>query len=696
MRKYFSYVILLLLGLTVVYSCKLSFDEPITWDTDILAPIAYSEVKIEDIIQDSTLFSTDNQGNILIAITDTLVRYELKDFLVIPDTVVRRNFDLETFRLDDQNISNSITLGVIARQLAESGNPAGGLIPQFHGGSLPIPISLNNLSFGPIAIDASDLFEKANVTEGTLNLSIVNRLPIPINNLQFEVVNREDREEVISGFFSVIAADDSATSSFDLGGKIIESNLDINVINMDISAPAGTPIDTTDALFLRLSVEGLMASEATAIFPSQRVLESTAPLVYRFSDELEDLELTFMKIKTGEVSATVFSTIEDSIEFFYSIPSATLNGQIPEITSRLDPAPVGAVSTYTETQSLAGYEMDLLYQDTLVNALGQEYSVDLVYSGKLVSINLEDSVYLDFSLLELTPSYLQGYFGRRIYQFKGSSELDMFDELSQASILLDNPVANLRFSNGLGVEMQLTVDQLTGVNSITNRQSSLTGSPLSNIEIAGPVLPDTFGIESSEVQLSTSNSNIKDFASILPDKINYQLAIDFNTNGVSGLYNNFATDQSAIYAIMDLEIPLSGSVSGLSLTDTADAEFGEVDIENVNEATFRILIDNGFPVSAKVTALLYDDNWRLIDILAQDAIVDAAPIGNDGYSNGETRSIVEKKTSNSLLNDILLNSSHLILQYNVESQPAQTSIKLRDSDMLRGSLVTIFNYELNR
>ncbi|RMG24582.1 MAG: hypothetical protein D6730_12485, partial [Bacteroidetes bacterium] len=118
-------------------SCKLDLNEPLSWQTDVLTPIAFSEVGVTELFADTSLLEKEGDQSMKIVYRDTLTQTLASDLFHIPDTTIIRRFDLSPFTLADQVIVQRITLGQLARNLSAQGNIAGDIILLSHGGVIP-------------------------------------------------------------------------------------------------------------------------------------------------------------------------------------------------------------------------------------------------------------------------------------------------------------------------------------------------------------------------------------------------------------------------------------------------------------------------------------------------------------------------------------------------------------------------------
>ncbi len=684
--------------LLLCFGCKWDINDPVSWDVDILAPIAQSTIGLADAVQDSSLLTEDSSQTVVLVLRDTLINLGLEDILTIPDTTYIQRFNLAEFRLGDQSFAQNITLGAIARGLSEQGNIIGGIILFNHGNTLPSLPAAPGLSSGAVSIDASSLFEEAFLVQGEVEITLTNQLPIDLNNVSFEVRNRVEGNVLFSGFISSLPSGASDIRTFDIAGQQIESDMEANLLNLDVPESTNVPIDTTDFIEFSFTARNLQAREATAIFPSQTVDSSSLPFEYTFTGENVGVQIQKATIQSGVIEAEVISTLGDTVEVIYRLSSANLNGVIPEIVARLNPAAADENFLFTEEIDLAGYELDFTQGGTTFNTLAQYYQINLIYSGNLVSIDQEDSVLLNIKLKDIQPDYLEGYFGNGNLDFSGSQAFSSLENIQVDHLDLINPRARLIFENSLGIDLEGTVRSLSAQNSntpvATPLSSTLFASPLG---IIGPELPDTQSVVTSTFTFTPQNSNIPELIRLLPNQLSYDVGVEYNANS-SGLGNpiNFATRNGKLRGIVEFELPLEGSLSGLVFTDTSSLDFSlSEDSTNLNSGILSLQFDNGFPLEVEVLAAILDENFNFIEWLSEGEKIAPGIVDNTGTVIESAFSEIAKDLSKSQLQRIIESGKYLAFNYRVSSQPSNSPVKMKSDYRIKASLVGNFSYQLN-
>lgn len=692
---FFTTLILFSLCIGSLNSCKWDLSDPISWNVNILAPIATSSVTLADAISDSTLITQGANNQVILIYRDTLASISLDSLLKIPDTTYTQRFDLETFELNNQSFFQNVNLAFIARALSQQGNIVGDIILLNHGGILPTLPETRGLSSGSIPVDASNLFEFADLTQGSINMVIRNNLPVDIQNVSFELRNQQRGDVIVSDFFTNLLQGAEEIRTYNLAGKFVESSLEAELTNLDVPAASAVPIDTNDFIGIDFTADGLIAEEATAIFPSQTIDSALFPFTYDFTGEFDDVKIMRARIKSGNVDAEVISTFEDSIRFIYRLPSAQRNGQIPEVNGTLEPATSNEPFLFLETRELDGYELDFTGLGTSFNTLLQYYKIDLVYSGNLVTIDQQDSVVLFIRLNSVSPDYVEGFFGSDTLSFRSSQLINSLGDLSIDQLNLKAPKARLIFENSLGLPISTSIKQLRVRNTqkpdFVPLSSTLFATPLT---IGNPTLADTSETVTTVYTFDTGNSNIRELLNELPNLIDYDLEVMYNTNIPFESLNNFATSHSKLLGIVEFEIPLEGSVRGLTLQDTTGINFStNEDTALIEQGTLKIQFDNQFPFEVIATAGIFDENFLLIDVIADEDLITAGRIDEDGRVREPASSEIEKKFSKPQLNKVLQRGKYLIFNYRINSKPEGESVKIYSDYQVQARLVGDISYQ---
>lgn len=694
MRNRF-YLTLLLLT-TLLTACRFKLDDKIHWDTQLLAPIIQSGVTLADAVQDTNLLQVDGNNFVTMVFRDTLVNLRLIEEVTVPDTSVRATVTLDSISLSTDSLIQDITLADIARQLSAQGNPIGDTLLAKHGQTMFILPGFSGISSGDVAIDASQFFQEATLLSGELHVSITNQLPVDISNVTYHLRNNGlYSDTLIRRVIASVPKGQTRSDTADLSGKTVENVMAGQLENLTTSTEFNVLIDTSDYIRLKIKVAKLKAQRATAIFPAQTVVDDKAPVKYFFGD---GVELTRMSVGSGQIDVKTISTINDTLEFIYSLPSARKDGQEVVVRSKLLPAPPGGQVINSTVFDLSGYDIDLTLNGDSVNLFPQRLIGNLIYSGNVVTMDLTDSIYINYGLLDIIPSYVEGYLGKLDYSFQDNINLDFFDKVLGGTFNLKNPSAELTFRNSVGMDGQMQVNSFTAENTRTGQSVTLNAPFLNNsTHIPGPKLPNVGQTVETKLRMDRSNSNIRDFVALLPDRLSFDLDVNANHNIPIGSHENFATDESSIQAFLDLQIPLEGIADQIWLRDTVDMDLTTSSVpDGVEEGTLRLVVENGFPMEAQVQIYFLAGNNQIIDSLfhGQPAVIPAGTVDNNGFVSIPMESTLESFFDLMRMDKLTLRGKRAVASFKLSTKPNGQEVKIYSTYGINFKLIGDFMYQI--
>jgi hypothetical protein len=627
-----NYLLLLLLLVLVGASCKWKVKDGVNWDQNLVAPIVKSRIGLDDALKDATFVHTNSDNSITVVFRDTLVTLRLEDYLVVPDTSYSAKITLGTIKLATDTLTQDITMGQILRQLCDQGQTIACNLYQQQGQTIFFIPALTNLSSADVPIDAGQFFDEADLLTGRMVVQIENRLPLEISSVTFHLRNAGlYTDTLVQKTMVNIMPGQTKSDSADLSGKTVESTMAAKLEDIDIAQGVNILLDTNNFIRLRIIVKNLTASRATAVFPAQRVIDDKSRINYRFDN---GIEITKIKSKTGFLILDAISTIQDTIAFQYSLPTAIKNGQPVTISDRLVPVPGGNSTAHVEFE-LVDYYIDMTLTGDSVNLFPYHLIGDLLYSGVKNTMDLTDSIDINYGLVGIKPSYIEGYLGQSTFAFADTIDFSFFSSILGGSLDLRNPAVKMTIDNSIGVDGELRVLQMDAVNNRTHQTVPLTGQLMSHpTEVRGPRLPNVGQTISTPIVLNQTNSNIRPFISSLPDEIRFNMEVLVNKNGNPALRNNFATDQSAISAYLDIEVPFEGITDHLWLQDTLDINVSDATLpKGIEEGKLKLIGSNQFPFEAKVQVLFVDAQGAVFDSLFNTGpqTLPAGQVNQSGY-----------------------------------------------------------------
>ena len=593
MRRSSAYVLGLFL---LVSSCKRN---PVSWDVDQTVPLFHSSFSLNDIDTKYLKYGVSDTGYRL-EYENLLYSYRIND-LQVSDTGIDASFNLRKLRLNDQEINNTVTLGQI--------NPLFNLL---NGQKADIPAQEQS-DLEPTDIDASDFFETATLDTGYLDISITNDLPVNINLIVFELRNSNDNTLVASDSFrNIPKGGGKAVKTIDLAGKTVTKNLKGSIKRLETEASGGPVLIEADkGLTVTLGVRNLRPSYAVAAFPTQDVIDQDEGLTL----DMNGAEIKYFKVRSGRLRIKVVSTIQEDMSMVLSLPGTTKDGKaFYQELSLPGPAGVG-VATTEQIYDMTGYTLDFRGKNPdvtdTVNTFHQILRVTLDSSGRKLAVGLSDSIRLEYRLEGMKPEYAIGYLGNTLNRTGlDTTNFDLFKGLD-GDLTFKDVKLDFIFRNSIGAEGRLKLHHLKGQNIFNGRSQILDADPLKDYILVGKPEFKRDAYTETSFSLGTSNSNIKEFLEVLPQKLEYDLETEVSPGGNINNYQDFVFDNSRMDVIMRLDVPISFAFGGLTLRDTQAVNFAELgDMTRVKSATLFLDMTNYFPLDFDLDFQLFDKNFN--------------------------------------------------------------------------------------
>ncbi len=349
-----------------------------------------------------------------------------------------------------------------------------------------------------------------------------------------------------------------------------------------------------------------------------------------------EAEITSMNIKSGAVQVNLSSQFQQSGTLTIILPKVKKVGTPFRMVIPLNYT--GSVPlTVEQSAYLSGYQMEMEAQGG-GNEIEIQYELALENSGNTVLPT--DAVNLLISFNDLKFSALFGYLGQHNMEIPADSiDVNLFNNSIAGNFTLEDPRFNLIIHNSFGMPVAAEVVQFDAISN--------SGT----IAFNGPNIPGQLNVNSpnmsqigesvtTEIYLDRNNSNIAEILNSKPHQIIYQMNGLGNPNGQTS--NNFATDSSKVDVEIEMELPLHGAVSNLVIQDTLGFNFKQ-DINMIEEAMFRLDIENGFPIDAKVQLYFTDAYHNVLDslIIGNTSIISSGVLGSNGRVSQPSKKVTD-------------------------------------------------------
>ena len=599
--------------------------EKFSSDSKWLAPVLETELTLGDLVPDS-LLSTNSDNSLNLVFEEEYGITNLEDILKIPDRVDSLEVTLSSLALDDRSFEDTLTLGELY--------PPANLL---HGNKASVPAQDLEPNQGTEIDVSEEFFSTATFVEGYIDITITNELPMEAELLEFQLINANNDEILITGTFENMAPNSTVSKSYSLAGKTVNGVLELKVTKIKTKATDGeVTIDATKGLIVSLGVRDLKPSYAKAVFPAQNLLERFDETKYEFGGA----KLTKLEVKSGFIRMKVQSSIEEAIILDYLIPNSdSIRGGPPVRRKWTVPAAKPGETVYlNEEFSIAGSEIFLWGKNNseapLTNHVYSELIARIAYSGIERTLSLTDKIKIEFGLVDVVPKLVFGDPGYHELNLDDTTKLTIFKNV-EGNLSLEDAKLEMLFVNSFGIDSEIDIKSLKGVN---NRKPNTV--VLSAEQLSAPIFLEkvsnsstTTSIEKS-ILVDKTNSNLKQFLENMPDELHAEIIGKVRPKGTVNL-SDFAYDISELIVNLRIDVPMQAGMDGLALKSKSPINlFANEQIEGVKEGLLRITAFNNFPIQAKIELEFLDGSGKVLTTLFAD--------GNSTVAAAEVDPITEK------------------------------------------------------
>lgn len=676
------------------------------WDTGLVAPLASTNVTIGNLVKDSIL-KTNADSSLTISYQNTIYELNLADqYIHIPDTSIGQKYSVDSMNIPNSYTQFSVSLGAMALNLINSGQPLLGYYLISKNGQQDSLAPISNLPLSPFSFNASSYFTTVSISRGYLEIFIYNHLPIEIQNLSFQIINTDSNTVILSDNIPSIMPGDHAYRLYSLVGKTVNNNVSLKITNF--SSPGSNhqliTIDTSNNIFITAFIGDVRASNAIAVFPSQDLITQDQEL----TQSVGDRKFTYIDCSQGQLDVHIASSIHQPIRLTYQMKGAYDKAGNPlTAVTNIAAAQGSQQGTIDQTYDLSGYSINLTGTNGIkFNTYTQIVKVHIDSTGVLTHISNSDSINILYTLRNIKPRYIKGYAGKDTISYTGTSPFsiaDLFAGNTSDALKFDKASLSVSVENGIGVDGQVKINSLTGINSngtsvslADHSSSPVIGRQLYvNKATDFPLTPHT-----TTFNINSTTSNIADFISNLPNQIAYDVKIQTNPNGNRGTYDDFAYIDSRMKVNLDINLPLSLIANNLTLRDSFNFSLGysQKDVANIKDGVLHVILYNKFPLQSNITLVAYDSAWNKLDTLLNNAQVDAAPINSSCRAIESKKSMINVNASAEVI-DRLRFSKHAIMTvvFNTRASNATCNgqyLKIYSDYNINATITGDFNYKV--
>lgn len=378
------------------------------------------------------------------------------------------------------------------------------------------------------------------------------------------------------------------------------------------------------------------------------ILDRTKNFPFAFSN---NEQLDSMILDEGSMVFDIYSEFLHTGQIVITCPNIRLNN-VP--FSQTIPIDVGDGSfTYNEPFVLDGYTIylsDSVTVDSTFSYMPVDFHVELINSG--AGFNPGEKISVVATIEDIDFEAIFGYIGDYdLLSQTGEVDLGFFENTLEGYIWFENPQINFNIMNSYGVPAAVSISRFTGFKTDVDSIEMIFDSSLDTFGYAYPKITDYINndiYKDTVISINTDNSNVSDFLSFLPSRLEYNLSATSNPDGPEASYN-FVSDDSQIDIDFEFVLPLWFKADSFALVDTIELDLMDIDedadfIERVN---IMLEVANGLPLDIDFQLYFLDSVYNHVDTLFAEnsrpiissGIID--PVDNTVMAPGIKTSLVE-------------------------------------------------------
>ncbi|TNE54829.1 MAG: hypothetical protein EP338_05785 [Bacteroidetes bacterium] len=349
------------------------------------------------------------------------------------------------------------------------------------------------------------------------------------------------------------------------------------------------------------------------------------------------VELDSVFFKAGTMNLHLESELRHDLDVTMTFTDMKKGG--PPITRTFSKQFNGTVP---QTEDIAVDLADVHADFTRGGITVNETQVDVVVkvTGTGEPINGDEKLSMTMSIADAEYHYVKGYFGQQtVGQSIDSVLLRVFQNAADGTFELRNPYVNFFIENSFGFPIQINLGNLKTINVNTGVENSLLNYP-TTIDVNYPT--QLGQVANTTFQLNSDNTdNLSSIISPTPKYFHYEVGATSNPANDKGI-DNFIEDDSRFVLTAEVDMPLDGLAYGFSISDTLDFSFDQ-ETDLIDNVTFRIIVDNGFPVRVGTQLMVLDENMnKLFDVfLNPEDIVEPAKVDVNGKVSQRVQKITD-------------------------------------------------------
>ena len=544
------------------------------------------------------------------------------DNITIEDTEVEEKIGFDPVGIDPIENKVSSEVGIISLDNIDPQATEPYLFSSIYPSVSDIPngntVNIPSFDLEPVTNDFSfSDFSAAVFSDGSLSLTIINNLVIPLGDVDVQLKNA-DGSDIVGGSTTIVGPINSGeqqSALLDLADVILPGDIIVEVTG---SSPGQNNVliddDAKNSSFsVEITGSGLEVTSATAKIPTQTISE--AGTIDLASDSNKVVLAT---IAAGKLVIDIDNYMAITSEMNLSIPSL----KTPDGSNFQTSINIGANSSdlISET-NISGYALSMSIDEQSVD---YSYDVTTQDSGEdLIVISSTDSIIVNIILegpvegQQLSFSDFEGKVTPQDLGFDGQMNIESDSDILEANLNSGSLILNI--NNGINTssngspEAIITIDEI--VNSETNQPLVIETGPM-----FGELAPIEIDLNGYTIQMPQNDQSLNYSADVttayevgtysLLDSIIIDIIVsDLGFSTVRGFFSQDAMSDSNSIALDDSTIVHSAVLKSGDLSLTIDNSIGVVaDVFfQINEFYKNsVSLDTSFTISPGVSDVEID------------------------------------------------------------------------------------------
>ncbi|MBN8680801.1 MAG: hypothetical protein J0M29_21430 [Chitinophagales bacterium] len=393
--------------------------------------------------------------------------------------------------------------------------------------------------------------------------------------------------------------------------------------------------DNTITLFYSGDVAQKPASDIFNFLNNTLPIVITDTAIFSPLNSPDGVTIRQADILSGTIGFYILNNTPDTLHGYFEIPQLALLG-----ISLRQPFVVAPGNFFlSDTIPLNGYHLE-----TSGNSLSVKY---FAYKPNGERIKVPDFPIAATNALKFT--YVEGYWGFQWYKLtRDTIEIDINQSELKGDLKVRNPKVTMRINNSWGFPTRGQIKFLSFIGQ-NDEEIPLVSTVFEHdsfdyVDFNYPswALNEVGQTKYTDISLDASNSNIADIFNSQPKRLIYEVDGISNANNDLNLVG-FITDKSVIALQIRVEFVLEGAVRNFGAEQTLNLDFGEfgsLDSAGVEEVEFKLVTENGTPITSNAQIFFRDEAGNAIDSLFSDGprdIIRSAPVNSEGVASGTTR-----------------------------------------------------------